>query len=64
MSSLMLTSVDTGGIPTGRAELLDNRLPVVPSTTRAFRAVDELLIFAEIYDKENVTPHTVDLGRL
>jgi hypothetical protein len=60
MSSIMLTSVDTGGLPTGRAEQLENRLPIVPSTTRAFRPADELLLFAEIYDKENVRPHTVD----
>ena len=34
----------------------------MPSTTREFRSVDELLIFAEMYDKENVRPHTVDLA--
>ena len=62
MSSLIVTSVDTGGIPTGRAEQLDNRLPILPSTARAFRSADELLIFAEIYDLEGVKPHTVDLA--
>ena len=61
MSSLILTSVDTGGVPTGRAELLADRLPIVPSTTRQFRSSDELLIFAEAYDNEKDKPHTVEL---
>ena len=62
MSGLALTSVDTGGVPTGRAEQVENRLPIVPSTTRTFRSGDELLVFAEIYDNESVKPHTVDLA--
>ncbi len=61
MSSVMLTSVDTGGIPTGRAEQLKDRLPIVPSTAREFRSSDELVIFAEVYDNEVVRPHTVDV---
>jgi len=61
MSSLMLTSVDTGGVPTGRREQLDKRLPIVPSTLRSFRSRDELQVFAEVYDNETVQPHTVDV---
>ena len=61
MSGLMLSSVDTGGVPTGRAEQLKSRLPIVPSTTREFRSSDELVIFAEVYDNERVRPHTVDV---
>ena len=61
MSGLMLSSVDTGGVPTGRAEQLKSRLPIVPSTTREFRPSDELVIFAEVYDNERVKPHTVDV---
>jgi hypothetical protein len=61
MSDLMLSSVVTGGVPTGRAEQLKNRLPIVPSTAREFRSSDELVIFAEVYDNEAVRPHTVDV---
>jgi VWFA-related protein len=61
MSGLMLSSVDTGGVPTGRAEQLKSRLPIVPSTTREFRSSDELVMFAEVYDNERVKPHTVDV---
>jgi hypothetical protein len=61
MSSVVLTSVKTGGLPTGRAEQLEDRLPILPSTIRVFRPADELLAFAEIYDRREGTPHTVDL---
>ena len=61
MSTLMLTSVDTGGMPTGRGEQLRDRLPIVPSTVREFRSSDELTVFAEVYDNEAAKPHTIDI---
>jgi len=61
MSSIMLTSVDTGGMPTGRAERLGDRLLIVPSTLREFRSSDELTVFAEVYDNETAKPHTIDI---
>ncbi|MCM3878706.1 MAG: VWA domain-containing protein [Vicinamibacterales bacterium] len=61
MSNLVLSSVNTGGVPTGRAEQLRDRLPIVPSTLREFRSGDELQLFAEVYDNQAATPHTVDL---
>ena len=62
MSNLVLSSVETGGVPTGRAEQLNNRLPIVPSTLRTFRSSDELQMFAEVYDNETGKPHTVDFS--
>ena len=61
MSSLMVTSVNTGGMPTGRGEQLRDRLPIVPSTVREFQSSDELTIFAEVYDTNMDKPHTVDI---
>jgi VWFA-related protein len=62
MSNLVLTSMDGRGIPTGRAERLDTRLPILPSTARDFLPSDELLIFAEIYGNETIQPHAVDIA--
>jgi VWFA-related protein len=61
MSQLVLTSEAGRGIPTGRAERLDGRVPIVPSTAREFQLREELLIFAEVYDNETVLPHAVDV---
>ena len=61
MSHMLLTSVNTGGPPTGRAEQLRDRLPVLPSTVRAFKSDDELGMFVEVYDNDTVNVHTIDL---
>jgi VWFA-related protein len=61
ISGLVLSSVDTGGVPTGRGEQLKSRLPILPSTTREFQSSDELQIFSEVYDNEPSVPHTVDV---
>jgi hypothetical protein len=60
MSNLVVTSVNTGGLPTGRAERVSGRLPVLPSTIRDFRTADELTTFVEVYDNES-RPHTIDI---
>jgi hypothetical protein len=61
MSGLAITSAETGGVPTGRAETVRELTPIVPSTARAFHATDEITIYAECYDNATAPPHTIDL---
>lgn len=42
-------------------EMLGHALPVQPTTTRVFSTDDTLVTFAEIYNNEAATPHTVDI---
>jgi hypothetical protein len=59
MSGLVLTSIAGTTIPTLRLDQEDLTLPVLPSATREFTTDDELILFAEIYDRATV-PHGVD----
>jgi VWFA-related protein len=61
MSSLAMTSVATGGIPTGRPEVLRDLLPIVPTAARVFHATDEITVYAECYDNATAQPHTLDV---
>jgi hypothetical protein len=59
MSHLVLTSVSGTTTPTVRVEQESLALPVLPSAAREFTANDELILFAEIYDRAS-EPHGVD----
>ena len=60
MSGLVLTSVAGTTTPTLRVDQKEIPLPVLPSTMREFTSKDELVLFAEIYDRATV-PHAVDV---
>ena len=60
MSGLVLTSVAGTTTPTLRVDQKEVPLPALPSTTRDFTSKDELVLFAEIYDRATV-PHAVDV---
>jgi VWFA-related protein len=59
MSGLLLASNASNAIPTIRADQLKGIVPALPSTLRAFTAEDELIVFAEVYDRATA-PHRVD----
>jgi hypothetical protein len=59
MSGLLLTSNRSNTIPTIRADQLKGIVPALPSTVRSFTADDELIVFAEVYDRA-AAPHRVD----
>ena len=62
MSGLLLTSRAGTITPTARADaLLQRAMPAPPVALRAFPKDDEVLVFAEIYDRTAGTPHTVDI---
>jgi VWFA-related protein len=62
MSGLLLTSMAASQtMTTGADPTLADALPAPPTTLRVFPAGDELALFAEVYDNEVRTPHSVDL---
>lgn len=62
MSGVVLTSATAGVTPTGRLdEELKGLLPGPVTTMRDFVAADRLALFAEIYDNDAATPHTIDI---
>ncbi|MEO5740206.1 MAG: hypothetical protein ABIS29_06400, partial [Vicinamibacterales bacterium] len=62
MSGLLLTARAGTTIPTARADaLLQRVMPAPPVALRAFPTDDEVLVFAEIYDRTGGTPHSVDI---
>ena len=42
-------------------EILGRALPAQPTTTRNFSTDDVLVVFAEVYDNESASRHTVDI---
>jgi hypothetical protein len=60
MSALLLTSVARHTVPSARLEAVKDFLPILPSTAREFRVGDEIVVFAEVYDRA-ATPHGVDV---
>ena len=62
MSGLALASADASRTPTAKLdEQFRKVLPTQPTTRRDFLPGDELFLFAEVYDNETRTPHTVDI---
>ena len=62
MSGLLLTSRAGTRILTARADaLLQRAMPAPPVALRVFPNDDEVLVFAEIYDRAAGTPHAVDI---
>ena len=62
VSGLVLTAARAAVIPTARPdETLAGVLPAPPAALRLFGPDDELVVYAEIYDNQGGTPHTVDL---
>jgi hypothetical protein len=62
MSGLLLTSRAGTTIPTARPDaILQRAMPAPPVALRVFPKDDELLVFAEIYDRTAATPHNVDI---
>jgi VWFA-related protein len=62
MSGLLLTSRAGTTIPTAQADaLLQRVMPAPPVALRVFPNNDEVLVFAEIYDRTAGTPHNVDI---
>jgi len=62
MSGVLLTSRAGTKILTARADaVLQRAMPAPPVALRAFPKDDEVLVFAEIYDRAAGTPHTVDI---
>jgi VWFA-related protein len=63
MSGVLLTSTTGVATLTARAdELLKKLMPAPPVSLRRFPQNDELLVFAEIYDRPQNTAHTVDIA--
>jgi hypothetical protein len=62
MSGLLLTSTSGSATPTARGDAeLQRLLPGPPTSLRTFPQTDELVLFAEVYDRTGATPHTVDI---
>jgi hypothetical protein len=62
MSGLLLTSRAGTTIRTARPDaLLQRAMPAPPVALRIFPQDDEVLVFAEIYDRAAGTPHNVDI---
>jgi VWFA-related protein len=62
MSGLLLTSRAGTTIRTARPDaLLQRAMPAPPVALRLFPEDDEVLVFAEIYDRAAGTPHNVDI---
>jgi hypothetical protein len=62
MSGLLLTSAAGSATPTARGDAeLQRLLPGPPTSLRMFPQADELVLFAEVYDRTGGTPHTVDI---
>jgi VWFA-related protein len=62
MSGLLLTSPAGTAIPTAQADaLLQRAMPAPPVALRAFPKDDEVLVFAEVYDRSAGTAHSVDI---
>jgi VWFA-related protein len=63
MSGLLLTSRAGTTTLTARADtLLQRVMPAPPVALRVFPKNDEVLVFAEIYDRAAGTPHNVDIS--
>jgi hypothetical protein len=62
MSGLLVTSVTRPGARTARGdEQLQKMMPAAPMSRRTFTHDDELVVFAEVYDQQASTPHSVDV---
>jgi hypothetical protein len=62
MSGLLLTSTAGSATMTARGDAeLQRVLPGPPVSLRAFPPDDELVFFAEVYDRTGSAPHTVDI---
>jgi VWFA-related protein len=62
MSGLVLTSLAASLQPTAQLdEQLKAVLPGPPTALREFLQNDEIVVFAELYDNEARSPHTVDI---
>lgn len=63
MSGLLLTSMTGTATMTARAdEQLKNLMPAPPVSLRTFPQNDEVIVFAEVYDRRGNAPHTVDIA--
>jgi hypothetical protein len=62
ISAILVTSITRPGAATARGdEQLQKLMPAAPMSRRTFTRDDELFVFAEIYDQQGSTPHTVDI---
>ena len=62
MSGLLLTSRAGTHTPTARPDpALQRAMPAPPVALRMFPRDDEVLVFAEIYERAAATPHSVDI---
>jgi VWFA-related protein len=62
MSGLLLTSRTGTRTPTARPDpALQRAMPAPPVALRTFPRDDEVLVFAEIYERAAATPHSVDI---
>ncbi len=63
MSDIVLTSSRAGAAPTiTDTKTLRTVLPGPPTAHRTFTLEDTVAVYAEIYDSQAATPHTVDLS--
>jgi VWFA-related protein len=63
ISGVLLTSMAGAATLTARPdEQLKNLMPAPPVSLRTFPQNDEVVVFAEIYDRGGNTPHTVDIA--
>jgi VWFA-related protein len=63
MSDIVLTSSRAGAAPTiTDTKTLRTVLPGPPTAHRTFTLEDTVAVYAEIYDNQAATPHTVDLS--
>jgi VWFA-related protein len=63
MSDIVLTSSRAGAAPTiTDTRTLRTVLPGPPTAHRTFTLEDTIAVYAEIYDNQAATPHTVDLS--
>ena len=62
MSGLLLTSRAGTHTPTARPDpALQRAMPAPPVALRTFPRDDEVLVFAEVYERAAATPHSVDI---
>jgi VWFA-related protein len=61
MSGVVLVSVASAEVLTVRADVVKDILPIIPAVGREFRATDELVAFAEVYDNRASSTHIVDI---
>ena len=62
MSGILFTSREGVSTPTARGDaLLERVMPAPPVSQRTFAGDDEILLFAEIYDRSTGSVHTVDI---